>query len=306
MLYQKLSIPLKYLAKKIRVIISALYTAEYFYYSIVVLVILFVAGYFFDTFFLIAKFLLGAFVFLSALDFRQLFISKNHSIRARRDLPTRLSNGDQNLIKIYLQNAYSFKCFFTVIDEIPYQFQVRNMEITFFLKSNQEKSIEYTLKPTIRGEYVFGYTNIFVCSSLRFFSKRYRIGPEQTMVKVYPSFLNMRKYELMAIADRLPDMGIKKTRQKGAFTEFEQINEYVRGDNYRTINWKATARRAKLMVNHYQEERSQKVYLLIDMGRVMKMPFHGMTLLDYAINSSIAFANAIMLKRNLLGCFLIS
>lgn len=289
---------MKFHAKNIKDTIRALYTAEYFYYSLAALVMLFVAGYFYDFFFLMAKFLTGAFLFLCMLDFYQLFISKKDSIRARRDLPTRLSNGDENFIKIYLQNTYSFKCYFVVIDEIPYQFQVRNMKMAFFLKSNQERIVEYALKPTIRGEYHFGYTNIFVRSPLQLFSKRYRIGPEKTMVKVYPSFLNMRKYELIAIADWLPDMGIKKTRQKGAYTEFEQINEYVRGDNYRTINWKATAKRARLMVNHYQEERSQKVYLLIDMGRVMKMPFHGMTLLDYAINSSVAFANAIMLKHD--------
>jgi uncharacterized protein (DUF58 family) len=83
--------------------------------------------------------------------------------------------------------------------------------------------------------------------------------------------------------------------------EFEHIKEYVRGDDYRTINWKATARKARLMVNHYEDERSQQVFSVIDVGRVMKMPFEGMSLLDYAINSSLVISSIAMLKQDKAG-----
>jgi uncharacterized protein (DUF58 family) len=111
----------------------------------------------------------------------------------------------------------------------------------------------------------------------------------------------MRKYELMAISNRLTEAGIKKIRRIGQNMEFELIKEYVRGDDFRTINWKATARKNHPMVNHYQDERSQQVYSLIDKGRVMQMPFNGLSLLDYAINATLVISNIAIKKSDKAG-----
>ncbi|MCW9097498.1 MAG: DUF58 domain-containing protein, partial [Ignavibacteriaceae bacterium] len=94
---------------------------------------------------------------------------------------------------------------------------------------------------------------------------------------------------------------VKRIRRVGHSMEFEHIKEYVRGDDYRTINWKATARKANLMVNHYEDEKSQQVYSVIDVGRVMKMPFEGMSLLDFAINSALVISNIAMQKQDRAG-----
>ena len=117
--------------------------------------------------------------------------------------------------------------------------------------------------------------------------KRRYIFPARQVVKVYPSYVQMRRYQLLAVSNRLQEAGVKRIRKIGHSMEFEQIKEYVRGDDYRTINWKATARKDGLMVNNYTDERSQQIYCLINKGRVMKMPFEGMTLLDHAINASL-------------------
>jgi len=94
----------------------------------------------------------------------------------------------------------------------------------------------------------------------------------------------------MAVNHDLHQFGLKRIRKIGQQQEFDHIKEYVTGEDYRTINWKATARKAKLMVNQYQAEKSQPVYSLIDKGRVMFMPFGGMSLLDYSINASLAIS----------------
>ena len=91
------------------------------------------------------------------------------------------------------------------------------------------------------------------------------IIPAETTLPVYPSFIQMRKYEIMAISNRLTMIGVKKMRRIGHNLEFDQIREYVIGDDYRTVNWKATARRSKLMANQYMDERAQPVYCMIDM-----------------------------------------
>src|SRR6187549_686572 len=112
----------------------------------------------------------------------------------------------------------------------------------------------------------------------------------------------MRRYQLMAATNRLQESGTQRLRKLGQSMEFEQIKEYVRGDDYRNINWKATARRkGDLMVNNFTDERSQQIYCLVNKGRVMKMPFEGMTLLDYAINASLVLSSVALQKQDKAG-----
>jgi len=106
---------------------------------------------------------------------------------------------------------------------------------------------------------------------------------------------------LMAISNRLSEIGVKKVRRIGHSMEFEQIKDYVIGDDYRTINWKATARKGQLMVNNYIDEKSQQLYCIIDKSRVMKMPFEGLSLLDYAINTSLVLSNVALMKQDKAG-----
>lgn len=111
----------------------------------------------------------------------------------------------------------------------------------------------------------------------------------------------MRKHEFQVFNKSSQNQGVKKMRRLGNTNEFEQIKEYVKGDNYKHINWKATSRKNKLMVNQYQDEKSQQVYCIIDKSRSMKMPFDGLTLLDYAINSSLAMSNVAIKKGDKAG-----
>jgi uncharacterized protein (DUF58 family) len=165
--------------------------------------------------------------------------------------------------------------------------------------------ITYQLRPTKRGEYEFGALNVYAASPLRLVRRRFRFD-QARVVPVYPSFLQMRQYELLAIHNRLTEVGVKRIRRVGQSAEFEQIRPYASGDDPRTINWKASARRAgggndTLVVNHFQDERAQQVYCLIDKGRVMRMPFGGLSLLDYAINATLVMSNIALLKHDKAG-----
>ena len=217
-----------------------------------------------------------------------------------RFTPERLSNGDENELQIHVENFYPFAISLQVIDEIPHQFQKRDFNFELKLKPGEPKVLRYFLRPVKRGEYSFGAVNAYVSSPLGLISRRFRFSAD-ALVPVYPSYIQMRKYELMAISNRLTETGIKKIRKIGQNMEFELIKEYVSGDDIRTINWKATARKNSLMVNHYQDERSQQVYSVIDKGRVMQMPFNGMSLLDYAINASLVISNIAIKKSDKAG-----
>ncbi len=218
---------------------------------------------------------------------------------------SKLSNGDENEVVLTIENFYSFPVNVSIIDELPFQLQERNFLITTWLKPAQQKSFSYKVRPVERGEYHFGKLNLVVGIRVTGFLLRHFTTAENFKMACYPSFLKLRQYELMAISNRLTELGIKKVRRIGHSTEFEQIKEYVTGDDVRTINWKATARRVSLMVNHYREERAQNVYSVVDMGRIMKMPFEKMTLLDYAINASLVIGHVAWIKQDKPGliCF---
>ena len=280
-------------------VIKAFYLTSNFFIYIWGIVFFFILGYFLKEIFFLAQTAFYLFLILTLIDAVILFREKK-GMFALRETPIRLSNGDDNEIKIYLENFFKYKVNVKIIDEIPFQFQVRNFQYTSVLLPGENKIISYNLKPVKRGEYNFGNINLFVSSPLKLVLKKFQFSGDKS-IPVYPSYIQMQKYELFAISNRLSDVGIKRIRRIGHSTEFEQIKEYVIGDDYRTINWKATARKNELMVNNYQDEKSQQVYNVIDMGRTMKMPFNGMSLLDYAINTSLVISNVALHKDDKAG-----
>ncbi|WP_313805319.1 DUF58 domain-containing protein [Flavobacterium sp.] len=278
-----------------------LYLNNLFFYGLLAIITGFVFAYFFPSLYKVVWLLLFVLLTVTLLDILLLFLPKQ-PIKASRNVPEKLSNGDENPIVVKLNNQYSFKVFVKVIDEIPFQFQMRDFEIKRTISAHTKDKFEYHLRPTERGEYFFGNLNIYIASPLRLVSRRFKFDHNK-MVPTYPSFIQLRKYDLMAFSNHLFQYGLKKIRRIGHTMEFEQIKEYVQGDDIRTLNWKATAKRNQLMVNQFQDEKSQTVYMLIDKGRVMKMPFNGLSLLDYSINASLVLSNVILKKGDKAGMF---
>jgi uncharacterized protein (DUF58 family) len=262
---------------------SALFMLSYFVpvlFSLALLVLLFIAVGITIDFFLLYRIRKGVVV--------------------TRHLNDRFSNGDENKVILSIKNHYNFTVSCRVIDELPVQFQERKWRRKETILSGEQKEILYVLQPQERGEYRFGKINVYVKGPLQLVSRRYTFGADK-LVKVYPSFVQMRRYQLMAVGVHLQQTGVKRMRKLGHSMEFEQIKEYVMGDDYRTLNWKATARYGNFMVNNYTDERSQQIYCVINKGRVMKMPFEGMTLLDYAINASLVLCNVALQKQDRAG-----
>lgn len=276
-----------------------LYINNRFFFALIGVGIMYVFAFFFP-FLMIAGHLVLLLVFLAAMvDYLLLFREKD-GVLAQRILPEKLSNGDENPVKVDIKNNYSFKISTKVIDEIPFQFQKRDFLIEKQIESGKNTLFQYILEPKERGEYSFGALNIFASSPLGFVSKRFTFQKD-AMLPAYPSFVHLRKYELMALQNEFLLGGIKRIRKLGHTMEFEQIKEYVPGDDIRTINWKATSKTNRLMVNQFQDEKSQRIFMLIDKGRTMKMPFKGLSLLDYSINASMALSHIILKKGDRAG-----
>lgn len=276
-----------------------LYINNRFFFAIIGVGILYVFAFFFS-FLMVVGHIVLLLVFLAAMvDYLLLFREKD-GILAQRILPEKLSNGDENPVKVDIKNKYSFKIYTKIIDEIPFQFQKRDFLIEKEIEADKNTFFQYILEPKERGEYSFGALNIFASSPLGFVSRRFMFQKD-AMLPAYPSFIHLRKYELMALQNEFLLGGIKRIRKLGHTMEFEQIKEYVPGDDVRTINWKATSKTNRLMVNQFQDEKSQRIFMLIDKGRTMKMPFKGLSLLDYSINASMALSHIILKKGDRAG-----
>ncbi|MBL7938065.1 MAG: DUF58 domain-containing protein [Flavobacteriales bacterium] len=262
-------------------------------------VLLLVLGWFWAPALIAGKLAVLALVLLIAADLYVLFGDRT-GITAQRRTLERWSNGDVNPVTIQLKSEYGIDMRLRVLDELPFQFQKRDLVFSAAIPAWERREFDYTVRPVQRGVYRYGAIQAYVSSDLGFVERRFSLEAAKE-VAVYPSYLQLRKYELLAISDRLTLAGIKRVRRVAQHAEFERIKEYVPGDDRRTVNWKATARRGRMMVNQYQDERAQQVFALIDTGRVMKMPFEGLSLLDHAINASLVISSIAMRKEDRAG-----
>ncbi|MEZ4794448.1 MAG: DUF58 domain-containing protein [Flavobacteriaceae bacterium] len=282
-------------------LIRSLYLNKRLFAILILLAVLFLFSFFVPNLFGTLKLLFYALLILVCFDAFLLYQNRK-GMQASRLLPDKLSNGDENDITIRIQNTYRFKASIKIIDELPIQWQRRDFRIFSILEPSKEKAFHYQVRPTERGEYHFGNLNVFVSTALGLVARRQQFAAE-AMVPNYPSFLQLKKYDFVAFSNRLKFFGLKKIRRIGHTMEFEQIKEYIAGDDVRNINWNATAKKGELMVNQFQDEKSQPVYSVIDKGRVMKMPFNYLSLLDYAINACLVISNIALKKQDKAGMF---
>lgn len=279
--------------------IKALYLSSRFYILAGSSIILFVIAYFVPLFFEIAQIIFAVFAVLFLADYVILFIfSRRFPIS--RILPEKMSNGDENKIQLAVSNPYNFEISIKIIDEVPVQLQERDFVLKLILPPKRKKIVSYILRPQERGIYNFGNIIVLVRSSLGLAIRLFNVEQSKN-VAVYPSFLHLRNKQLLAHNVLTDGGGHRRVRRIGQSMEFEQIKDYVAGDDIRTINWRATARRGGLMSNHYVDEKSQQVYCILDKGRLMKMPFKGLSLLDYSINSILALQNTCLQKQDKAG-----
>lgn len=278
---------------------KSFYLNKIVYYIGGAICLMYIASYFYTPLYTIASLLLAA-LFIAVLADSLLVYSRRNGVIATRTTPDRMSISDENKISLHIFNNYRYPVHVAVIDEIPVQFQERNWIRKLIIPGSTQADIDYYLKPQTRGEYTFDDLQLFVIAPLKLVTRKFTIPAKKT-TRVYPSFMQMRRFQLLAISNRLQEAGVKKTPKLGHSMEFDNIKEYVRGDDYRTINWKATSRKGSIMVNNYTDEKSQQVFCVINKGRVMKMPFEGMTLLDYAINASLVLSNISIVKQDKAG-----
>ncbi|MCC7245698.1 MAG: DUF58 domain-containing protein [Saprospiraceae bacterium] len=236
---------------------------------------------------------------LTLTDWALLFIRKPR-LTIRREAPAMLSLSDPNPVHLDVENKGNLALNLSIEEELPFQLQMRHFLLKTVITPGDQQRLTYQITPLSRGDYAFGHARTFATTQIGLVERRLALSAPQT-ASVYPSVIQMKQYELRAMRHIAHETGIKKMRRIGHSYEFEQIKNYNAGDDYRSINWKASGRRAALMVNQYEDERSQQVYCVVDKSRAMRMPFEGLTLMDYAINATLALSNIILKKNDKAG-----
>lgn len=272
---------------------------RWFFAAFVVVIFLYVMAFSIPTLEFVANVVLTSLLGLTGIDILLIF-SNSNPIDVHRSVNGRLNLGDENKVVITVKNNTVQPINFSLIEGYPVEMQIRATTFTGTIVGNGSKEFSYQFIPKRRGEFLFG--DIFVIIRSMFFLASRRVDvPHEEKVHVYPSVLQMKQYELQVFQQQKTSSGIKKIRRLGNNSDFEQIKNYVQGDELKTINWKATSRRNELMVNQYQEEKSQSIYCIIDKSRNMQMEFDELSMLDYSINSSLVFSNIALRKGDKAG-----
>lgn len=272
---------------------------RWFFAAFVAVILLYVLAFSYPELEFVANVVLASLIGLTCIDALLVFSSRE-PIDITRKLNSRLNLGDENHVVLTIRNKTAQPINFSMIEGFPVEMQERATVFKGIISSDGSKDFPYIFIPKRRGEFEFG--DVFVIIRSMFFLASRRIDyPLKEIVHVYPSVLQMKQYELQVFQQQKTSTGIKKIRRLGNNSEFEQIKNYVQGDELKTINWKATSRRNELMVNQYQEEKSQNIYCIIDKSRNMQMEFDGLSMLDYSINSSLVFSNIALRKGDKAG-----
>jgi len=176
-------------------------------------------------------------------------------------------------------------------DEPPPDFAATQREFELNLDHGREVALHYAVTPPERGGDFFRGSFVRVRCPLGLVEKESRLRTEQP-IRVYPNVLALREFDLLNQRGRLSHIGVRRSRIRGQGTDFESLREYAEGDDFRKMDWKASARRGKLVVRQFEQERNQAVILCIDIGRKMLSEVDGVSKLDHTLDACLLLAHS--------------
>jgi uncharacterized protein (DUF58 family) len=217
-----------------------------------------------------------------------------------RRVPASLALGVRSEVFLHVRNASGSRLRCEVHDHHPASFEAEGLPRAAALDAHQWTELRYQVRPVARGEARFGRAELRLFSPLGLWNSR-RLCGEETPVRVYPNFRALAKYTLLATDHRLSQIGVLQVRRRGEGMEFHQLREYRQGDAQRAVDWKATARTARLISREYEEEKDQRVLLVIDCGRRMASKDDELSHFDHTLNAALLLAHVALRQGDAVG-----
>jgi len=221
-------------------------------------------------------------------------------LEGRRSPPDRISVLREHPVTILIRNRSRFSLQVRVRDSFPETFHCTQEELSSTVPGLGEARLQYQVMPSTRGSFAWGRIHVRYRSLLGLWDRQKEIVAIG-LTRVYPDLTLLQRYHLLARANRLETLGIRKVRMRGSAWEFESLREYSPGDDVRLIDWKATARRHKTIVRNQEAERNQTVLLLVDSGRLMNAEVEGVAKLDHAVNTALTLAHVALVRGDRVG-----
>jgi uncharacterized protein (DUF58 family) len=206
-----------------------------------------------------------------------------------RDMPQRFALGASNRVQISVHNSSSLPLLGELSDDTPEGFEVEHERLPFRIPPGAEAVVEYHARVERRGQYAFGALHVRLDGPLGLGSL-VGMQPAAAEVRVYPNPRGPRRYELAVRRGALHSVGVRSTRRASGAGEFEQLREYVPGDDLRDLDWKAMAKRLRPITRVHGQEQSQSVILALDAGRLMAASLDALSKLDHAIHAALLVA----------------
>lgn len=230
---------------------------------------------------------------------------KPEEVSISRTVSPRLSLGEPETVELRVRNHGRATVRFQILDTPPVGWEVEGLPVEVEVRPHQDAVVTYSVTPRARGRFSFGDLYARLTQQPGLVVRQLRV-PAQAEVRIYPDLREVARYEVMARRSRLEDLGVHRSRLVGRGTEFERIRDYTPDDEYRQIDWKATARRHRPMTRVYEVERSQNVFLVIDAGRMMAGKVGSLSKVDYAVNAALMLAHVALKAGDRVGLMIVS
>ncbi|MEX1224310.1 MAG: DUF58 domain-containing protein [Pirellulales bacterium] len=244
----------------------------------------------------------SAVVLIAAVDFFSLSHRKHFSVA--RQCGRIASLGKSHRVELTVTNHTGRDKMLWIRDDVDEDLSPDPDEFIIILKARSRTSMHYDLRPRQRGAYRMERVYLRVRSRFGLW-QRFLEYPAASELNVYPDMKQLSEYAILARTNRLSQMGVRRTRKIGQDNEFERMRDYTLDDNYKHIDWRATARRNKLTVKDFQANQSQRIIFLVDCGRMMTNESAGISLLDHALNSMLMLSYVALRQGDSVGaiCF---
>ena len=217
-----------------------------------------------------------------------------------RHVPGSLALGVRSEVRLRIANAAGLRLRLDLHDHHPASFEADGLPRRLELERAQWTEVAYQVRPVARGEAEFGPAEARLHSPLGLWLVSRPLGTPSP-VRVYPNFRALAKYTLLATDNRLSQIGVLQVRRRGEGMEFHQLREYRQGDAQRAIDWKATARTSRLISREYEEEKDQRVLLVVDCGRRMASKDDQLSHFDHALNAALLLSHVALRQGDAVG-----
>jgi len=218
-----------------------------------------------------------------------LLLPRRNRISITRTAPDRLPIGVPTTVAFEVTNGSRRSAEIRLAEDLPEDMNAEPSECAGLLDAGARATLTYRLTARKRGRYLLSDVDVRVLPAMGLFYRQFRVSlPGE--VHVFPNLANIKRYELLLRRGLTYEQGAARLRQIGQGSEFESLRLYGPGDEMSRVDWKATAKRSRLIVKNFEPEREQSVLVAIDVGRATAGEFEGLSRLDYFVNAALMLA----------------